>query len=71
MNELFHDALAVPAPERDTFLAQACADDPAMADELVQLLAAHAREEGIMEGPAVATAPSSARTRPTCSSGSR
>ena len=30
-------------------------NDPAMADELVQLLAAHAREEGIMEGPAVGT----------------
>ena len=34
MNDLFHDALAVPAEERDHFLAQACVDDRAMADEM-------------------------------------
>ena len=52
MNELFHDALAIPGEEREAFVAHACGDDPAMADELAQLLAAHAREEGVMEGPA-------------------
>ena len=57
MNELFHGALAVPAAERESFIAQACPDDPAMAGELAQLLAAHSRDQGIMEGPAVVTAP--------------
>ncbi|HET9038998.1 MAG TPA: serine/threonine-protein kinase, partial [Gemmatimonadales bacterium] len=57
MNELFHDALAVPAERRGSFVAQSCGDDPAMADEIAQLLAAHSRDEGIMEGPAVVTAP--------------
>jgi eukaryotic-like serine/threonine-protein kinase len=57
MNELFHDALAVPAERRGSFVDQSCGDDPAMAGEIAQLLAAHARDEGIMEGPAVVTAP--------------
>ena len=57
MNELFHDALAVPAERRGSFVAQSCGDDPAMAGEIAQLLAAHERDQGIMEGPAVVTAP--------------
>jgi hypothetical protein len=28
MNDLFHDALAVPTAERDGFLAGACAGEP-------------------------------------------
>jgi non-specific serine/threonine protein kinase/serine/threonine-protein kinase len=57
MNELFHEALAVPAERRGSFVAQSCGDDPGMAGELEELLAAHDREQGIMEGPAVVTAP--------------
>jgi eukaryotic-like serine/threonine-protein kinase len=57
MNELFHEALAVPAERRGSFVARSCADDPGMAGELEELLAAHDREQGIMEAPAVVTAP--------------
>jgi len=71
MNDLFHDALAVPAGERDGFLAHACAGDAAMAGEIAQLLAAHERDQGIMEGPATITAPSWLEDEPPSAVGRR
>jgi non-specific serine/threonine protein kinase/serine/threonine-protein kinase len=58
LNDLFHDALALPREERESFVSRACADDPALAAEAAELLAAHAREEGLMERPAIDSAPS-------------
>src|SRR4051794_35166851 len=71
MNDLFHDALAVPAERRGSFVAQSCGDDPAMAGEIAQLLAAHERDQGIMEGPATVTAPSWLEDEPPSAVGRR
>lgn len=53
LNELFHDALAVPPADRAEFVSRACADDPALASEALQLLSAHTRDVGLMEQPAI------------------
>jgi len=53
LNSVFQEALALPANERADFVSRACADDPAMAAEAVLLVAAHSREEGLMEQPAI------------------
>ena len=46
---LFAEALALPATERATFLAHACAGNEALHAELTSLLAAHDASEGFFE----------------------
>ena len=53
---LYHAALARQAPDRATFLADACADDEALRREVESLLAQPASAAGLLDGPAVAVA---------------
>jgi hypothetical protein len=55
LNEVFHSAIALGAEERDAFLANACADDPALRGEVERLIAAHARAGVFIESPALAS----------------
>src|SRR4029450_5275492 len=49
INELFHAAVALPPGERTAFLDSACADVPAMREEVLSLLAPHERAERFLE----------------------
>jgi tetratricopeptide (TPR) repeat protein len=49
---LFEAALERPAAERDSFLAAACGDDPALRRRLDALLAAHGQPDPILDRPA-------------------
>lgn len=49
---LFDAAAELPAAERQAFLAQACADDPTVQQEVEELLAAMARSEQTWDRPA-------------------
>jgi non-specific serine/threonine protein kinase/serine/threonine-protein kinase len=49
VTQIFDAALALPAAARDTFLAQACAGDPALESEVRSLLVHHAESEGFLE----------------------
>lgn len=53
---IFHDALGMPPDERERFVAEACADDPAAATNVLRLLAAHDAGE-FLESPALDEAP--------------
>lgn len=46
---LFHDAANRPASEQHTFLRAQCADDPALVDEVLSLLAEDARGDSILD----------------------
>ena len=46
---LFDAALDQPAPERDEWLAESCADDPATRREVERMLDAHERTGGILD----------------------
>lgn len=48
LEALFADALERPAPERDGFLDEACAEDAPLRDELRRMLAAHEGEGGLL-----------------------
>jgi tetratricopeptide (TPR) repeat protein/serine/threonine protein kinase len=48
---LFHQALQQPAEQRAAFLAQACADDPALRQRLETLLHAHEHPESFLGQP--------------------
>ena len=52
VKDLFHGALERPADERSAFLAEACANDPAMRAEVERLLAAHETAGRFIEQPA-------------------
>jgi serine/threonine protein kinase/tetratricopeptide (TPR) repeat protein len=72
LNEIFHAALARPAGERSGFLDTACPEDPGLRAEVEQMISAHERAAGFIEGPAIAHAgtwlddesPASAAGRP-------
>lgn len=51
---LFHAALERAPDERAAFLAQACADDPGLLDEVSALVAAHEQADGFTAGNVVA-----------------
>ncbi|MGH7527286.1 MAG: protein kinase domain-containing protein [Gemmatimonadales bacterium] len=51
LQDLFHAAVALAAPERETFLSVACAEDPELRGQVDRLLAAHERPGGIIENP--------------------
>jgi serine/threonine protein kinase/tetratricopeptide (TPR) repeat protein len=50
--ELFHQALALPAPERETFLESACASRPDLRKRLDRLLRAHSTSGHFLDEPA-------------------
>lgn len=49
IQDLFDQALALPAGEREAFLGAACGDDGALRDEVAAMLAADAAGEGFLE----------------------
>ena len=51
VNDLFHQALVQPADRRRSFVAEACADQPAIATEVLSLLDAHDRAGDFIEAP--------------------
>jgi len=53
INDVFHQALALPAGQRPAFLARACGDDPALLAEVSSLIAAHEQDEAFLERRAV------------------
>jgi len=57
LNDLVHEALARPPAERADYVARECGDDAALAAEVAELLASHDPAEGLMERPAIASAP--------------
>jgi serine/threonine protein kinase len=52
LEAFFHEALELPASEREGYLLRACAGDPSMEAELRELLTAHAEAPGCLERPA-------------------
>src|SRR5499433_4085183 len=50
---VFKDALAMAPAERDAFLAQECAGDDRLRQEVESLLSAHAKAEQFIEVPAI------------------
>ncbi|MEM6957460.1 MAG: protein kinase [Myxococcota bacterium] len=52
IDELFNATLAQPPEARAAFLAEACADDPALCDEVQRLLDADAAEHDLLDGMA-------------------
>ncbi len=52
IQEIFHATLERKLEERDTFLQRACADDPALQNEVAALLAAHADADSFLQAPA-------------------
>jgi eukaryotic-like serine/threonine-protein kinase len=55
INDLFHAALERPPAARQTFLDEACAQEPAIRREVASLLAAHDRAEQFLEPAAGAS----------------
>ena len=53
MRAIFEGALAIPATDRDAYLARACAGDSSARRQVEGLLASHARGSGFLETPAV------------------
>ncbi len=53
IQEIFHKALMLPPSERGAFVATACADDPAVAHEIGQLLKTHDSPVAILESPVI------------------
>ncbi len=51
IEELYYDALELPAAEREAFLASACAGDVALRHEVASLLAARAEAAGFLSRP--------------------
>lgn len=56
IEQLYHAALARPAAERAALLAQACAGDEALRQEVQALLDAPATADGVFAAPALAVA---------------
>jgi len=56
VNELFHQALEVPAAERVKFVRQACKGSDAIADDVLGLLEAHERADQLLDAPISAKA---------------
>jgi serine/threonine protein kinase/Flp pilus assembly protein TadD len=52
IEDLFHDALQLTAPDRDVFLARMCASDESLRREVETLILAFESEQGFMEQPA-------------------
>lgn len=55
LNDIFHEAAARQAAERDSYVRSACGDDAELRAEVERLLAAHDRAGLFIEAPALAT----------------
>jgi hypothetical protein len=53
LESLFHPALEREPPQRAAFLAEACADDPALRAEVESLIAAYDQAGSFIETPAI------------------
>jgi len=53
VDDMLQSALELAPERREEFLAQACAGDPALADEIASLLTSHRRAGEFLEKPAV------------------
>ena len=51
--DIFTDAVALPPEARAAFVAQVCASDEGLREEVDALLAAHASDSGILDAPAL------------------
>ena len=60
IEEIYHEALAMPQSERSAFVAKACDSDPVCMHEVNALLEADDSLEGFLETPIVELHPSSA-----------
>jgi serine/threonine protein kinase len=60
MRELFDRALEQPAADRTLFLREACAEDPALLDEVRKLLRLHGEDDSLLEKSAVKFTPAKA-----------
>src|SRR5690242_7571390 len=49
LQEIFHAAVAVGAPERERLLFEACGGDDALRAQVRRLVAAHERPDGLVE----------------------
>ena len=56
INEIYHDALEIGASEQPTFLAQACAGDAELRDEVDSLIASHNQARNFISEPALKVA---------------
>src|SRR6266550_5820045 len=56
INEIYHDALEIDASEQPTFLAQACAGDAELRDEVESLIASHDEAGNFISDPALKVA---------------
>jgi serine/threonine-protein kinase len=56
INELYHDAVELDANRRASFLAQACAGDAGLRDEVESLIASHDQVESFISEPALKVA---------------
>src|SRR3954454_9893400 len=54
IRSIFEAAVECDSRTRPAYLADACAGDPALADEVNQLLAAHEASDGAVDMPALA-----------------
>jgi eukaryotic-like serine/threonine-protein kinase len=54
VEQLFHDAVGRPAPQRAAFLRRACASEPALLREVTSLLAQYEENPGWLDEPIVA-----------------
>src|SRR6202049_1968623 len=50
LQDLFHEAAELPERQRRVFLTARCADDPALADEVMAMLAEDARSSSLLDG---------------------
>jgi serine/threonine protein kinase/tetratricopeptide (TPR) repeat protein len=71
LEELFHQALALPPAERATLLDRECASDDALRMEVERLLSANDRAGGFIREPAIASAGSPAGGTETSQAGRR
>ena len=62
--ELFDEAVALPAEEREAWVAKQSDGDPRVAAEVLDLLAAHTQEGGLLDRPLPTTWPSLGNDRP-------
>ena len=56
VNEIFHQALALPSAARPAFVRDACGGDDRVSVEVLSLLEAHQRSTGFLEQPAASSA---------------
>jgi len=56
VNEIYHDALEIDASQQATFLAQACAGDAELRDEVESLIASHDQAGSFISEPALKVA---------------